>query len=202
MRQIIDVDVKTKKAEFARCKTDMLVVGRFSDGEPDDILRKLDEKLGGAVERLRELGDFTGKARTHAVIYSNGKIAAERLLLVGLGERGKATLDTLRKAAAIAANRAVEMKARQISLALHRAFAGNLDAAAMGRAIVEGVYYGSYRYDEYVSESENGRLGALEAQIVDPRPAQLKGLNAGIAPGVVIGRMQSYAPPWRTARPT
>jgi len=192
MRQIIDVDVKTKKAEFARCKTDMLVVGRFSDAEPDEILRKLDDKLGGAVERLKELGDFTGKTRTHAVLYGNGKIAAARLLLVGLGERGKTTLDTLRKAAAIAANRAVELKVKQISLALHRAFGGSLDAAAMGRAIAEGVYYGSYRYDEYVSESENGRLGSLEVQIVDPSPAQLKGLNAGITPGVIIGRMQSY----------
>jgi leucyl aminopeptidase len=193
MKQIIDVGLKTKKAEFTRCKTDMLVVGRFSDGEPDEILRKLDDKLGGAIGRLKELGDFTGKAKTYAVLYGNGKIAAERLLLVGLGERGKATLDTLRKAAAIAANRAVEMKVKQISLALHCSFAGTLDAAAMGRVIAEGVYYGSYRYDEYLSESENGRLGSLEAQIVDPHPAQLKGLNTGITPGVVIGRMQSYA---------
>jgi leucyl aminopeptidase len=193
MKQIIDVGLKTKKAEFVRCKTDMLVVGRFSDGEPDEILRKLDDKLGGAIERLKELGDFTGKAKTHAVLYGNGKIAAERLQLVGLGERAKATLDTLRKAAAMAANRAVEMKVKQVSLALHRSFAGTLDVAAMARAIAEGVYYGSYRYDEYVSESENGRLGSLEAQIVDPDPAQLKGLSAGIAPGVVIGRMQSYA---------
>jgi leucyl aminopeptidase len=193
MRQIIDVDVKTRKAEFARCKTDMLVAGRFSDAGPDEVLRKLDDRLGGAVERLKKLGDFTGKAKTHAVLYGNGKIGAERLLLVGLGERGKATLDTLRKAAAVAANRAVEMKVERISLALHRAFAGTLDAAAMGRAVAEGVYYGGYRYDEYVNESENGRLGALEAQIVDPSAAQLKSLNAGIAPGVIVGRMQSYA---------
>ncbi|MBN1510119.1 MAG: leucyl aminopeptidase [Sedimentisphaerales bacterium] len=194
MKQIINVDVKTKKAEFARCKTDMLVLGRFSDAtKPDETLRKLDDKLGGAVERLRQLGDFTGKAKTHALLYSNGKIGAERLLLVGLGERGKATLDTLRKAAAIAANRAVDLKVKQMSLALHRSLAGTLDLAAMGRAMAEGVYYGSYRYDEYVTEFEDGRLSSLEAQIVDPDAARLKSLNAGIAPGVVIGRMQSHA---------
>jgi hypothetical protein len=63
MKQIIDVDVKTRKAEFSRCKTDMLAVGRFSDATgPDEILRKLDDKLGGAIERLKEIGDFTGKA--------------------------------------------------------------------------------------------------------------------------------------------
>jgi len=194
MKQIISVDVKTRKAELTRCQTDMLVVGRFSDATaPDEILRKLDDKLGGAIERLKELGDFTGKAKTHAVLYTNGKIGAQRLLLVGLGDRGSATLDTLRKAAAIAANRAVELKVGQISLALHRPLADRLDAAAVGRAIAEGVYYGSYRYDEYVTESENGRLGSLEAQIVDPDAARLKSMVPGIAPGVVIGRMQSHA---------
>ena len=194
MKQIIDVVIKSKKIDFLRCKTDMLVVGRFSDAaEPDEILHRLDEKLGGAIEHLKELGDFTGKAKTHAILYGNGKIAAQRLMLVGLGERGKATLDTLRKAAAIAANRAVELKVKQLSLALHCPLAGSLDAAAMARAIAEGVYYGSYRYDEYVTESENGRLGSLDAQIVDPDPARLKGLNAGLASGTVIGRMQSYA---------
>jgi leucyl aminopeptidase len=63
----------------------------------------------------------------------------------------------------------------------------------MGRAIAEGVYYGSYRYDEYVTESENGRLASLEAQIVDPDAAKLKSMAPGIAPGAVIGRTQSYA---------
>jgi leucyl aminopeptidase len=194
MRQIIDVEVRAKKAEFSRCKTDMLVVGQFSDAaEPDEIIRKLNDKLGGAIERLKELGDFTGKAKTHALLYGNGKIAAERLMLVGLGERSKATLDTLRKAAATAANRAVELKVKQISLALHRPLAGSLDMAAMGRAMAEGVYYGSYRYDEYVSESENGRLGSLDARIIEPAPAQLKSLHQGMTAGAIVGRMQSYA---------
>lgn len=194
MRQIIDVSVKIRKADIARCKTDVLVVGRFSDAaEPDDVLRKLDDKLDGAIERLRELGDFTGKAKTHAVLYGSGRIGAQRLLLIGLGDRGSATLDTLRKAAAMAANRAIELKAGHVSLALHRPFADSLGAADMGRAIAEGVYYGSYRYDEYVTESENGRPGSLEAQIVDPDAALLKGIAAGIDPGAVIGRMQSYA---------
>jgi leucyl aminopeptidase len=194
MKQIISVDVKAKKAELTRCKTDMLVVGRFSDAAgPDEVLRKLDARLGGAIERLKELGDFTGKPKTTAILYGNGKIAADRLLLVGLGEQGKATLDTLRKAAAIAANRAVDLKVKHVSLALHRPFAGKFDAAAMGRAIAEGVYLGSYRYDEYITDTQNGRLASLDAQIVDPDAAQIKAMTAGLTVGAVVGRMQSHA---------
>jgi len=194
MKQIIDVNVKTRRVELARCKTDMLVVGRFSDGgDPGEILRALDEKLDGGIEWLAKIGDFTGKAKTYAVVYSNGRIGAERLLLLGLGERKKATLDTLRKVAATAANRAVEMKVKQMSLALHPSFADSLDMEAAGRAIAEGACFGSYRYDEYVTSNGNGRPGSLDVEIVDPDAGQIKSLTPGITAGAIIGRAQSHA---------
>jgi leucyl aminopeptidase len=194
MKQIIHVDAKARRAEFTRCRTGMLVVGRFSDAaRPDEVLQALDERLGGDIGRLAKLGDFTGKPKTQAVIYGHGRIAAERVLLVGLGERKQATLDTLRKAAGSAANRAVDMKIGRIALALHRSFADRFDAATMGRAITEGVHFGAYRYDEYVTENGNGRRGALRAEMVDPDPTATAGLAAGIATGAVVGQAQSYA---------
>jgi leucyl aminopeptidase len=194
MKPIIRVTVKTKKAGFAARRTDMLAVGRFSDApERDELFQSLDEKLGGGLARLARLGDFTGKPRTQALVYGEGRLGAQRLLLLGLGERRKMTLDTLRKAAAMAAGRAVDMKIPRLSLALHRAFVGTLDPAAVGRAIAEGVYQGSYRYDEFVGPNGNGRLGALEVEIVDPDEAQLRGLAAGLRSGAVVGQAQSYA---------
>jgi leucyl aminopeptidase len=193
MKQIIDVRVKTRKAEFAACRTDMLVVGRFSEGEPEEVIRKLDEKLGGGLARLARLGDFTGKPKTNALVYGEGRVEAQRILLVGLGERKKATLDTWRRAAAAAAGRAVELKIKRVSLALHRAGGDAFAPQALGRALVEGACLGSYRYDEYVSENEDGRLGRLDVEIVDPDAARLKALVPGVADGTVIGQAQSYA---------
>jgi len=193
MKQIIDVHVTTRRAECTACKTDMLVVGRFSDGDAGEILQALDKKLDGAIARLARIGDFTGKPKTQAVVYGNGRIGAERVLLLGLGERKKATLDTLRKASATAANRAVDLRVRQVSLALHGSFLGRLDAEAVGRAIAEGVYFGAYRYDEFVTEKNNGRRASLVAEIVDPDSKQIMGLTPGLSAGAVIGQAQCYA---------
>ena len=33
MKQIISVDVTTRKVDLARCKTELLVLGQFSDGK-------------------------------------------------------------------------------------------------------------------------------------------------------------------------
>jgi leucyl aminopeptidase len=142
---------------------------------------------------LIKLGDFKGKEGTNAVVYGNGRIAASRVLLVGLGERKKATLDTVRKAAANAAKKSVEMKAENLSLTLHRAFGGRFDLSAMGRAMAEGTYFGSYRYDEFVTESENGRPERFKVEVIDSDAAKAKKLDEGVVSGIIIGRAQSYA---------
>jgi len=194
MKAIIDVELKTRKVDFSSCKTDLLAIGQFSDVKGLDALcREINNKLDGEIERVIKLGDFKGKEGSSAVIYGNERIGAKRILLVGLGERKKATPDTVRKAAANAANKSVLIKAKTLSLALHRAFAGRFDLSIMGKALAEGTYLGSYRYDEFVTESENGRLNSLSVEVIDSDAAKAKKLNIGVTSGVVIGRAHSYA---------
>jgi len=194
MKEIINVGIKVRKTDVISCETDLLAIGRFSgEKKPDKIIAELDGKLGGAIEKMIKLGDFAGKEGTGATIYGNGTIGARRILLIGLGEEKKATLDTLRKAAAYAANKAVAIKAKKMNVALHAAFGRRFDAADMARVMAEGVYFGSYRYDEFVTESENGRLGSLEVEMIDSEQAKIKMLEKGLVDGLIIGKMQSYA---------
>jgi leucyl aminopeptidase len=194
MKEIINVELKTRTVDFSDCKTDLLAVGQFSDSKRLDKLNaELNQKLDGAIEQVIKLGDFKGKEGTSAVIYGNNSIGAKRVLLVGLGDKKKATLDTIRKAAANAAKKSVEIKAEKVSLALHRAFEGKFDAPAMGRAMGEGTYLGSYRYDEFVTKDENGRLNSLNVEVIDSDSAKIKKLDKGLQSGVIIGRAQNYA---------
>jgi leucyl aminopeptidase len=194
MKRIIDVVLKTGKAHFAECKTQMLVVGHFSDVKQLDIVnRELNSRLGGAIEQIIKLGDFKGKEGTIAVVYGNNQIGGERVLLVGLGEQKKATFDTIRKAASIAANKAVGMKVKTMALALHRAFGARFDSGLLAQAIAEGVYYGSFRYDEYVTSEEDGRTDTLTVEVIDDDAAKTTRLEDGLLRGAVIGKAQSYA---------
>jgi leucyl aminopeptidase len=194
MKAIIDIELKTQKVDFSKCKTDILAVGLFSNAkELDKLNKELDSKFNGAIKRLMELGDFKAKDGTSAVVYGNGQTGAKRILLVGLGEKKKATPDTIRNAAAHAAKKSVELKAKTMSLALHKAFGGRFDLSAMGQACGEGTYFGSYRYDEFITENENGRLGSLKVELIDSDSAKLKKLKKGLSSGIAIGKAQSYA---------
>ncbi len=194
MKEIIKIDVKTRTADFGKCKTDVLAVGHFSnDKGPQGPAGQLNNKLDGAIERSMKLGDFKGTLGTSAVVYGNGKIGAKRVLLVGLGEKKKAELDIVRKAAAAAAKKSVEMKAETLALTLHQPFEKQLDTVAVGRALAEGTYLGGYRYDEYVTGNGNGRLKRLKVEVIDSTPAKTKKLAKGLACGVIIGRAHNYA---------
>ena len=158
----------------------------------DKLCGQLDRKLGGGIEQVMKLGDFKGKAGSSALVYSRGKVGAKRLLLVGLGEKKKLSLDSIRNAAAVAAGKAVSLKSKTLGLAIHQPAMG-LDSAKVGQAITEGVYLGSYRYDEYVSENDNGRLGSLKAAVVDTEKSVLDEIGKGICVGAVTGQSQAFA---------
>jgi leucyl aminopeptidase len=194
MKEIINVEIKARPVDLIEHRTALLAVGLFSDAKGLDKLNsQLDSKLGGAIERVIELGDFKSKEGSSAIIYGNENTGAKRILLVGLGEKKKSTLDTIRKAASAAAKKSVEMKVETISLALHKAFGRRFDSAAAGRALAEGVYFGSYRYDEFVTESENGRADSLKVEVVDSDSARTKKIEKGLSSGIAIGKAQSYA---------
>ncbi len=194
MKKIIDVKVKTRKVDICKCKTDMLCVGMFSDGKGlDKLAGQLNAKLDGAIEELIGLGDFKGKANTAAILYGRCKIAAKRLMLVGLGEKKKSTLNTVRNAAAAAAKKAVESKAEILSIAVHIAFGARFDLGKMGQAIAEGVYFGSYRYDEFVSDNENGRSDSLDVEVIDADSVRISKMNKAVSVGSIIGCAQNLA---------
>ncbi|RKY10531.1 MAG: leucyl aminopeptidase [Planctomycetota bacterium] len=192
-KEIISVTVKAQKADPITAKSDLLAVGVFSDAKRDRLCEAIDERLGGAIAKVRRLGDFKAKANTSALLYGDGKIGAQRVLLVGLGERKKATNNTVRGAAVLAASKAVELRAGRAVLALHNGFARRPDAAGLGRAIAEGAHFGSYRYDEFVTKNEDGRLKELIAIVADANAAKVAQLAKGVRVGSIIGRAQSFS---------
>jgi len=191
-KQIIKIDVKAAKADIAKLKADVAAVGIFSDVRKNAFIDGLDARLGGAITRLKKIGDFKGAAGSNAFLYTHGKIAAERLLLIGLGEKQKAALDTFRQAASKAAFEAVNVKAKSLAVFLHNENA-KIALEKLGQVIAEGIHFGGYRYDEFVTQQQNGRSNFLSAVVVDENMANVAKLNKGIKVGQIIGRAQNFA---------
>ncbi len=68
---------------------DCVAVGVFDDGELTAEARALDQRCGQKLSRLLKRGDFTGKPGESWLVADVDGIAAERVLLVGLGAQSK-----------------------------------------------------------------------------------------------------------------
>jgi leucyl aminopeptidase len=80
--------------------TPLLVLPVFDrDAALSGLTADIDARTGGAIRRLLERGDFRGRKDETMVLYPReGEVAAERILLVGLGKAEDYTVERLRRA--------------------------------------------------------------------------------------------------------
>ncbi len=180
---------------------DCIVVNLF-DGvtAPSGATGVVDKALDGAITNIITWGDFTGKAGTTTLLYTNGKIPAARVLVVGLGARDKFDLHGARKAAAIAAKTLSKLKGvRSAATIVHGAGIAGLDVASAAQALVEGSLLAVYQVPNYKREKPETGLESLAVVEFeqDNRLAFERGVAAGaaIASGVSFARDLSNEPP-------
>jgi leucyl aminopeptidase len=66
-----------------------IVIGVFEERMLSSAAARIDEKSGGAIKRLIESGDISGKPATTHLLFALANVAAPRVLVVGLGEQKK-----------------------------------------------------------------------------------------------------------------
>ena len=133
--------------------TAALVIGCFEDAR-DDLFAACDEALDGYLASLLESREFSGKHGATLLLHSMGRLPAQRLLLVGLGKRGKISCDLLRRAAGSAVGVLQSARVARFSMALN--LCCQLPKAL--EAVVEGTLLGSYSFDLYKTKEKEQRF--------------------------------------------
>jgi leucyl aminopeptidase len=128
-------------APLVEVQADWLIVGVWEQESFSGAVAQLDAQLGGALARLQQTGDITGKPLELTSVLGRTGAAAERILVVGLGKRDTADGARLGDAAA-AAGRAVTGKQRsRVACALPEGVPGlgwGDVALAVGAGLLQG----------------------------------------------------------------
>jgi leucyl aminopeptidase len=114
----------------------------------------LDLLFGGRIVPIIDSGDFKGKEKDSALIYLGSSGKSKRVLLIGLGEKKKITLEQYRRCAALGAKRSRELYAKTIALSLPPLESDLHDSIV---AFAEGALLGLYRFEKYLSKKENAK---------------------------------------------
>jgi leucyl aminopeptidase len=156
-----------------------------------------DEAVPATIAALSEDGDWSAKFKRTLLLYPRGALPARRLLLIGLGKRGAFSTNRLREAAAVAAQRARDLKVDRYSFDLPITEGVLLADAA--QALVEGSLLGSYRFQHYKTDlgpDDQHAIGELQliSSIQDDSIARGAMVGEIVARGVALARDLANGP--------
>jgi len=138
-----------KKGKAAECATEALVVPHYEEDKKLSAgAQILDKKMRGLIKEVIAAGDFEGKLHQIAVIYTQGAIPAQRIVLTGMGKRAELDREKLRGVFAKTAREIRALNVKKIAVASDLGISA-LTAAEAVEAVVEGVYLGLYQFTSF-----------------------------------------------------
>ncbi|MBX3230538.1 MAG: leucyl aminopeptidase [Labilithrix sp.] len=178
---------------------DLMVVGTpLLGGRPKKNERSpldgFDRALGGALGKLIKKEEFKGKKDQQISLSTLGKVKADRLVVIGLGDVAKLGPADLRTFAAKAARAANADKAKRLVLGVPAGLEHRL------REIAEGLELGAYRFNKYMTGDRRPKaeLGQVTICLGGETPKNAKqqvDLGQTVANGVNLSRDLSNEPP-------
>jgi leucyl aminopeptidase len=161
---------------FTSVAAEALITYVFENEEKvEGVLAEVDAAAGGRIRELTASGECTGKFLETTLLHSPPGIAAQRLLLVGLGKPDKFTNRELWRATGAALR---FLKARSVRRMAVLAREQTCDAAA-AQAVVEGLIASDFESDVYKTKKENGKTVESASLVGWPADAAEKGRALG-----------------------
>ncbi len=191
------MNVNVTVGDFKSAAVDALVIGVFEGEESgrSGIVQMADEALDGALRRLIDLGDFEGKHKQTAILYTKDAITAPRLAVVGMGKSDEFDAEKAREAAGEIACQLRDLGVKTIAIPTPS------DAPPeMIQAATEGSLLALYQFNQHKTEglddvkeldaitflvSDEDGISTLEAAVA---------LGSAIARGTMLARDLSNQP--------
>ena len=187
------IEVTAKRGRVEREPAEVLVLSHY---EGETVLRDeaaaVDGALRGSLRELLKSGEFQGKSGQTALLHTSGKIPAKRVLLVGLGKKKDARLDTIRQALGIAAKRVRQAGAKSFTTPVHGRSLAGVAVAESVQAMVEGAILGSYQFTAYLSENHDESRNLTRITVLDPLTEQLQQIKEGVRRGVASAEATAF----------
>jgi leucyl aminopeptidase len=175
--------------------TPCAVVGVF-DGAPSPTADTLDAASKGVLARLREAGDFTGKAGATLLLHGLAGVKAPRVLLVGLGSAGDFDARAFEHACEEAGKALKSLPIASASVWLPALEVKDRDADWRVRSCALAIDHACFRYTATLKPANGNAPRLARLELVADADAQ-RGLDQAraLARGVAFARELGCLPP-------
>ncbi len=180
------MELRVTQGDIAAFESDAIVVNLFEGvTHPGGGTGAVDRALDGAISHAIATGDFTGQSASTLLLYTNGRIPAARVLVVGLGPAADFDFLAARKAAGVTVAKLQSLKGvATVGAILNGAGIGAQAPAEMARAFALGSRLAAYRPPEYPAKAESRSLDAMT--LVEHSAARIPAIEAGVTAGAAL----------------
>jgi leucyl aminopeptidase len=187
----MQITVETKNAIDVRTAMLVIPVLKLEDAQwrPSPRIAAVDRALGGQIAAVIASGDFGGKAGESLLLYPTAEFPAERVQLLGLGEEGKLSAESLRGLAGRALDAAKGRRATNVAICAPRA--RGIKLPEVTQALAEGLVLANYQFDTYRERDKDAPPPLKRAALLIDRPAELKAARDATRTGVVLAESQN-----------
>lgn len=186
--------LSTQQSTLKHIKADAVAVFVVEDKKIfEQQMKVLKKHLRTQIERLLGVEDVSGKKEEFAVTYTDRKISAPRLFLVGLGKTKDLSLETFRRAAATAAKKAQASKVKRLAMQfplIPNGFQESVEEVSV--ALAEGAMLSQYKFDKYLTEKKNDTKIA-EITLFDNQENTIKQIKKGVSRAKIVCEAVSLA---------
>ncbi|MGH8165839.1 MAG: leucyl aminopeptidase [Woeseiaceae bacterium] len=145
------MDYFTTTSAASRRAGGCLIVGIYESGELGSAAADIDAASDGRLKRLLRRGDLTGELGESRLLCSVDGVRAERLVVAGLGPKGKFGVSEFKKAMAAAVRPLKDTRAEDVVNYLTLEDVQGTSAYYLARFTVEAISSGLYNFDEMKS---------------------------------------------------
>tara|TARA_B100000315_G_scaffold256650_1_gene303082 strand:- start:1899 stop:3374 length:1476 start_codon:yes stop_codon:yes gene_type:complete len=183
----MDVEILDKK--FEEIVDDVVIIGIFKNGKIKEELGKVDEFLDGAVKDAF-MKEFKGERHKILEMPTYGRMRCNKIIIVGLGQKKKFTLDRIRQAIGKGCAYAMKKSGKKITIITNSFQLEKTNFGDIVQAVVEGAILSTYKFRRFKSKKEDKELKKLSI-FMRSRKNFLEG-EKGAINGKIIANSVNY----------
>lgn len=162
-------------------ETDLIAVALFKDEKIEDgEVAALDKALAGKLSELLEKRPDLADAKESTLIYSFGSVPAEKILLVGLGEKEEFDERLVREFTGIVVKTANKEKAANVTVGISTMLDAGIETNTLVHTITESALFMNYNFRGYSNEEDkSNKIAAFNFLVTDDSASFEQGIETG-----------------------
>jgi len=173
-----------RRIRLTETPCDELIVPLWTGELLAEVYPELDQAFAGGLSELQEEEEIKGEAKSVSIIHTMGRMAAKKLIVIGMGAPEKFQFQLAREAWGRAA-KTVLAKGKEKSVAIDLPVTKRMPSERLAQALTEAFGLADYRYEGYRQKAKQEAESVAEVRLLASEEAE-EAVFAGVVRGLAL----------------